>query len=77
MFYSRKRPIDDFPSEMTAVWSCTKESCNGWMRADYSFADVPTCPRCRSAMTGGTKSLPILVESGYDLKKTLKKMGAE
>jgi hypothetical protein len=76
MFYSRKRQVGDFPSEMTAIWSCTKESCNGWMRAGYSFAAVPTCPQCRSTMVESAKSLPILVDSGYDLKKTMKKMEA-
>lgn len=74
MYYSRRRAIEDFPRELTAIWSCTKEGCNGWIRDEYSFEAIPTCSQCRSPMNRGTKSLPILQESGYDVKKTIKKL---
>lgn len=60
MYYSRKRPLEDIPKEMTAIWSCTKEECNGWMRDNYSFEDVPTCPKCKSPMISNMKNLPII-----------------
>lgn len=72
MYYSRKRPLEDFPTEMTAIWSCTKEGCNGWMRNKYSFEEVPTCPQCKSPMISGMKNLPILLDSSYDSKTALK-----
>ncbi|WP_424768435.1 cold-shock protein [Paenibacillus sp. sgz302251] len=75
MYYSRKRPIADFPCEMTAIWSCTKEGCNGWMRDNYSFNDVPTCSQCLSPMNRSMKELPILQDS-YGLKMAIKKMEA-
>jgi hypothetical protein len=77
MYYSRKRPLEDFPKEMTAIWSCTKEGCNGWMRNSYSFEDVPTCMQCDSPMASSMKSLPILLGSSYDLKAALKVANAK
>jgi hypothetical protein len=72
MYYSRRRPAEDFPTEMTEIWSCTQEGCNGWMRNSYSFEDVPTCSQCKSPMASSMKSLPILLDSSYDLKSALK-----
>ncbi|MCI3927009.1 cold-shock protein [Paenibacillus sp. TRM 82003] len=74
MYYSRRRPIEDLPCEPTAIWSCEKEACNGWMRDNYSFEAIPTCSQCGSPMNRGTKSLPVLQESGYDVKKAIKKL---
>lgn len=68
MYYSRKRPAEEIPTEMTAIWSCTKEGCNGWIRDDYSFEDVPTCSQCNSPMLRSMKSLPVLHDSSYDIK---------
>lgn len=65
--------MEDYPTEMTSVWTCTKEECNGWMRADYSFEDFPDCPQCHSPMVSSMKSLPVLVDSTYDLNKAFKK----
>lgn len=61
--YSRKPTIEELPEAMTAIWTCIGESCNGWMRANFSFEDEPTCPYCHSEMVSGMKSLPILVNS--------------
>jgi len=74
MYYSRKRPIADFPTESTLVWSCTNEACNGWIRAGYSFDDIPTCTQCNAPMAQSTKMLPILMDSSHDLKNALKKL---
>ncbi|WP_371264859.1 cold-shock protein [Paenibacillus sp. BC26] len=72
MYFSRKRPIEDLPNELTAIWSCTKEGCNGWMRNSYSFEDVPTCAQCKSPMINSMKDLPILHNSSSELKTALK-----
>ncbi|WP_010272926.1 cold-shock protein [Paenibacillus senegalensis] len=74
MYYSRKRPMEEIQTELTAIWSCSKEGCNGWMRANYSFEDVPSCSQCHSPMLRSMKSLPILLDSSYGLKTgTIKK----
>ncbi|QHW31881.1 hypothetical protein GZH47_14250 [Paenibacillus rhizovicinus] len=77
MYYSRKKPIADLPTEMTPIWSCTKEGCNGWMRKNYSFEEVPTCAQCKSPMTNDMKELPILHESSYDRNAAAKKAKEE
>ena len=74
MYYSRRRPLEDFPKEMTAIWSCTREDCKGWMRNNYSFEDVPACPQCKSPMISSMKNLPILLDSTYEVKTVLKTM---
>jgi len=74
MNFSRRRPLEDFPTEMTAIWSCTREDCNGWMRNNYSFEDVPACPQCKSPMISSMKDLPILVDSSYGVKAAIKNM---
>ncbi|MGV2805912.1 hypothetical protein GNF85_20315, partial [Clostridium perfringens] len=37
MSYSWNKPLENLPEEMTAIWSCTKEGCNGWIRDSFSF----------------------------------------
>ncbi|GKU77870.1 cold-shock protein [Paenibacillus sp. L3-i20] len=73
MYYSRKRPMAELPNEMTSIWSCTKADCNGWVRENYSFEDVPTCSQCLSPMVRTMKSLPILMGSNYGSKAEVKK----
>ncbi|NBC71007.1 cold-shock protein [Paenibacillus sacheonensis] len=77
MYFSRKRPIEDYPVEMTAIWSCTKEGCNGWLRDSFSFEDVPTCMQCKSPMQKGMKELPILHESTQSRNTAVKNMKAK
>jgi len=74
MYYSRRRPLEDFPTEMTAIWSCSREDCKGWMRNSYSFEEVPTCPQCKSPMISSMKLLPILLDSSYGVKTAMKNM---
>lgn len=61
--YSRKKTFEELPEAMTPVWSCTRDDCNGWMRANFSFADEPDCPKCHSAMVSEMRSLPVLVNT--------------
>ncbi|AHV95174.1 cold-shock protein [Paenibacillus sabinae] len=63
MYYSRKRPLDNIPEELTAIWSCTNESCNGWMRDNFVFLVQPTCSICQSPMEKGEKMLPAVVNT--------------
>ncbi|WP_284139236.1 MULTISPECIES: cold-shock protein [unclassified Virgibacillus] len=59
MSFSRG-PKEPLPEEETAVWSCTSDDCNGWMRASYSFAKEPKCPLCESEMEQEVRMLPKL-----------------
>jgi hypothetical protein len=67
MYYSRKR-LEDIPQEATAIWSCTKEGCNVWVRDNFAFALVPTCHRCHSPMKRSMRELPVLVNTAADQK---------
>ncbi|UVI30773.1 cold-shock protein [Paenibacillus spongiae] len=59
--YSRKKPLEEIPEEVTAIWSCTNDGCNGWMRDNFAFESEPACPLCSSSMVSSTKTLPSLV----------------
>lgn len=76
MHYSWGKQLENLPEEMTEIWSCKKEGCNGWMRAGFSFKDVPVCAQCQSAMVSSRKSLPILFTSGDDVKRHQKEQRA-
>ncbi|PAK47428.1 cold-shock protein [Paenibacillus sp. 7541] len=71
MYYSRKR-LEDIPQEATAIWSCIQEDCNGWIRDNFAFAEVPTCHQCQSPMKRSMSELPVLVNKRED-QKFLKK----
>ncbi|WP_191561393.1 cold-inducible protein YdjO-related protein [Metabacillus idriensis] len=43
--------------EDTTVYACESESCNGWMRKDFSTADM-SCPMCGSQMSEEVRELP-------------------
>nr|WP_160039670.1 MULTISPECIES: cold-shock protein [Paenibacillus] len=60
MYHSRKRPMMDLPEEMTTIWSCTNEKCNGWMRDNFVFLVQPICVQCHAFMEKSEKMLPIL-----------------
>lgn len=77
MNYRWTKRTEDLPEEKTAVWTCTNEDCNGWMRDGFSFEDVPSCPQCKSAMTSGFRMLPILSGSADDLKNRAKSKQAD
>ena len=73
MPYSWNKPVENLPEEMTAIWSCTKEGCNGWMRDNFSFKDVPVCSLCASPMKSSSKLLPILFTSETQIKQYRRK----
>ncbi|MDT9726612.1 hypothetical protein DUZ99_16670 [Xylanibacillus composti] len=68
MLSSWKRPLENLPEEMTAIWSCTQEGCNGWIRASYSFEENPVCVQCKSPMASSEKLLPKLISSDQQVK---------
>lgn len=73
MYYSRKRPMADLLCEVTPIWSCTKDGCNGWMRENYTFQESPTCSQCLSPMIRTTREIPVLTGSGFGIKTEMKK----
>lgn len=70
--YSRKKSLEDIPEEITAIWSCTKEGCNGWMRDNFAFEVEPICRQCHSPMVSSMKKLPTLANTNLN-QKLLKK----
>lgn len=60
MYNSRKKPLEDVPTALTVIWSCSNEACNGWMRDNFSFSSVPTCAQCDSVMVKDEKVLDVL-----------------
>ncbi|MEK4355643.1 cold-shock protein [Paenibacillus sp. FSL M7-1455] len=61
MYDSRKRLMMELlPEEMTTIWSCTNEKCNGWMRDNFVFLIQPICVQCHSFMEKSEKMLPVL-----------------
>ncbi|QMV42701.1 cold-shock protein [Cohnella cholangitidis] len=70
MYYSRKKPPEDVPSELTAIWSCSDENCKGWMRDNFAFSMAPVCPLCQSPMVRSERMLAAVVNtSPNQLKK--------
>ncbi|EFM09482.1 conserved hypothetical protein [Paenibacillus curdlanolyticus YK9] len=63
MYYSRKRPVEDVPNELTVIWSCTDENCKGWMRDNFAFSVAPVCSLCQSEMVKSEKMLVAVVNT--------------
>ncbi|GIP32586.1 cold-shock protein [Paenibacillus sp. J2TS4] len=57
--YSRKT-FEEIEQKETEVWSCTSPECNGWMRQDFSFTDIPACPLCQNTMEKEARMLPVV-----------------
>jgi hypothetical protein len=55
-----RRTNEPIPEELTVVWTCLQDGCNGWMRDKFSFDTIPLCPLCKSAMEKNTKMLPVV-----------------
>ncbi|TCP55810.1 cold-inducible protein YdjO [Tumebacillus sp. BK434] len=66
--YNRGKSQEEVPQVDTAIWTCTKEDCNGWMRDNFAFDAAPTCVLCSSPMESGIKLLPVLDNPNGDLK---------
>ncbi|MFK7693018.1 cold-shock protein [Paenibacillus sp. HJGM_3] len=60
LYYSRKRPFEDLPVEVTAIWSCPNENCKGWMRDNFTFSIAPVCAQCQSEMVKCERMLAAL-----------------
>lgn len=75
--YSRKRSLEDLPVENTPVWSCEKEGCIGWMRDNFTFESVPTCPLCHSVMVRTERLLPLLTNMNTSMYQKSLKKGAQ
>ncbi|WP_425496005.1 cold-inducible protein YdjO-related protein [Paenibacillus lemnae] len=59
----------DLPEEMTSLWSCTNELCNGWMRDNFVFSVQPVCGQCNSLMEKGEKMLTIVANTSPNQTK--------
>lgn len=70
MYHSRRKPLDEIPQELTPVWSCTNEKCNGWIRDNFSFSTQPICPQCQSAMAKSEKMIAVIVNTSPNQSKT-------
>ncbi|GGA31227.1 cold-shock protein [Paenibacillus physcomitrellae] len=64
----RKKTLEEIPQELTSIWSCTSDGCNGWMRDNFAFDYTPVCPLCSASMEKGTKVLPLLVNNNGNIK---------
>jgi len=69
MYNSRKKPPEEILEEMTAIWSCSNEDCNGWMRDNFTLSIAPTCPRCQSEMVKGERMLETIVNTSSNQQK--------
>lgn len=70
MYNSRKKPMEEIPEEITVIWSCTSNTCNGWMRANFAFSARPTCSLCGSVMEKSEKKLVVLVNNACPSTKS-------
>lgn len=75
MAYYRGKPVEDLPHEETMIWTCKNDDCNGWIRDNFAFANVPVCHLCHSLMVSSVKMLPLLVNTNKDMKT--KKQGIQ
>lgn len=60
MYNSKKKPIEDVPLEVTAIWSCSNEECPVWMRDNFTFSVAPVCTVCNSVMVKTVRDLGAL-----------------
>ncbi|WP_377889161.1 cold-shock protein [Alkalihalobacillus sp. R86527] len=58
MAFFSKQQQEPIPEVDTDVWSCSSGDCSGWMRANYSFSDTPSCPLCGGEMASEIRNLP-------------------
>lgn len=60
--YQRGRHQEEVKLMEAEVWTCTGESCKGWMRQDLSFQQEPACPLCGSEMKLSVRQVPKLID---------------
>lgn len=58
----KKRGQEDIELAEAEVWTCTGDSCKGWMRRDLSFEQQPACPLCGSDMKLSVRMVPKLID---------------
>ena len=63
MMAYRGKPVEDLPHVDTVIWSCANKDCNGWIRDNFSFANVPVCSICQSPMVRSVKMLPEIINT--------------
>jgi len=61
MYNSRKKHLEEIPTEITPIWKCSNDECSGWMRDNFTFSAQPSCPHCNSSMVKGEKELQTIV----------------
>ncbi|MFC5401441.1 cold-shock protein [Cohnella soli] len=63
MYSSRKKTVEELPEELTAIWSCSDDNCNGWMRDNFALSSTHQCPLCQSEMVKGERMLVALANT--------------
>jgi hypothetical protein len=63
-----KKSLEVIPEENTSIWTCSNDTCMGWMRDNFSFEVKPSCPLCQSDMVNDDKVLPVLVNNNKTIK---------
>ncbi|WP_227395406.1 MULTISPECIES: cold-inducible protein YdjO-related protein [Jeotgalibacillus] len=58
----QRKPAEEVQKEATDVWECSSDSCNVWMRDNFSARGEETyqCPVCGSKMEKGSRDLEIV-----------------
>jgi hypothetical protein len=69
MMYSRKKTVEELPTELTVVWSCSSEQCKGWMRDNFSLSEAPVCFLCQSPMIKEERMLATVENTSYSQRK--------
>jgi hypothetical protein len=64
--YFAKRNLEEpeMIFEDTEVFACQSETCNGWMRKEFSGAN-DSCPMCGSSLSAEIRELP-KIETEYN-----------
>lgn len=75
--YSRKHQAEPVPEELTDIWTCASDGCNGWMRDNFAFDAEPRCPLCDSDMVRETRMLPHLTNSNLENKFSKKNVSSK
>lgn len=69
MNMSWRMPSEDMPMELTDIWLCAVESCNGWMRDNFTFSFFPKCSQCQSDMVKSEKMLCVVANMSPNQSK--------
>ncbi|KIL48786.1 cold-shock protein [Jeotgalibacillus alimentarius] len=58
----QRKPTEEIQKEQTDVWECSSESCNVWMRDNFSVRgqEDHKCPICGSEMVKGTRNIEVV-----------------